>query len=578
VTISKVATRAWRLAMAVAVLSFHTTAGYTQPPEAMLAPIEPETRELVALVNDAAQRVRAEGKAVLDEFRVEDSRWRRGATYVFVLDREGTMLVHPDPSLEGANQLDLEDINGKPITRGLIAAATASPASREGWYHYEWPVPGAILPRWKSSFVRLVEAPSGESYVVGAGMYNDRMERTFVVDLVRSAVEQIETHGQEAFPLLRDRTGPFIAKDAYVFVVDMEGVELVNPAFPNLEGRNLLDVTDTEDKYLVRAMLDVAEHHGSGWVDYMWPKPGESAATQKSTYVSKARLGDRWLLVGSGVYLADAPRDEQAAAKLTAAEVMALVREGAALLEDRGEEAYPQFRMRGSTWFPEETYFFVWTTDGTRVFHAADPSIEGQDASDEKDVLGRPYGTMFIDAAVSPSGEGWVHYMYPEPGGMFPVWKSTFVKRVRFPSGEDHLIGAGIYHMAMDREFIEDLVSSAASLIAKRGAAAFDALRDPTGPYVFMDTYVFVDTPDGVEVVNAAQPSLEGRNIMDLTDVNGKRLAREYIAAALSDGSAWVEYHWYRPGHNTPARKQAYVQRVRSGDAVYIVGSGLYVD
>jgi hypothetical protein len=82
-------------------------------------------------------------------------------------------------------------------------------------------------------------------------------------------------------------------------------------------------------------------------------------------------------------------------------------------------------------------------------------------------------------------------------------------------------IGAGIYGMEMDREFIEDLVSSAASLIAQQGAAAFDALRDPTGPFVFMDTYVFVDTSDGVEVVNAAQPSLEGRNIMDLVDLNG---------------------------------------------------------
>ena len=34
----------------------------------------------------------------------------------------------------------------------------------------------------------------------------------------------------------------------------------------------------------------VADTSGSGWVDYMWPKPGESVSTQKSTYVSRARL------------------------------------------------------------------------------------------------------------------------------------------------------------------------------------------------------------------------------------------------------------------------------------------------
>jgi signal transduction histidine kinase len=576
--ISKMAKPARWFTTAAAVLAFQAVAGYGQSSGAIAAPVEQrETQELMTLVNDAADRVRAEGKAVFDEFRVEGSHWRRGETYVFVLDRDGNMLVHADPSLEGANQLELKDINGKPIIRGLIAA-TASPAKREGWYHYQWPVPGALMPRWKSSFVRLVETPSGESYIVGAGSYNDRMERSFVVDLVNTAVERIEQRGEGAFPLFRDPRGPFIAKDAYVFVVDMQGVELVNPAFPNLEGRNLLDAKDTNGKYLVRDMLDVVERQGSGWVDYMWPKPGESVSRQKSTYVAKARIGNRWVLVGSGVYLADAPKEVQAASTLTAPALMALVREGAHLLENQGERAFPQFRTRDSKWFPDDTYFFVWTADGERVFHAADPSIEGQDASGEKDILGRPYGRMFLDVAASPSGEGWVHYMYPQPGDIFPAWKSTFVKRVTLPSGEDQLIGAGIYNMEMDREFIEDLVSSAASLIAQQGTAAFDALRDPTGPYVFMDTYVYVDTPDGVEVVNAAQPSLEGRNILDLVDLNGKKLAREYIAAALRDGSAWVEYHWYKPGHNTPVRKQAYVRSVRSGDAVYIVGSGVYTD
>jgi signal transduction histidine kinase len=39
-----------------------------------------------------------------------------------------------------------------------------------------------------------------------------------------------------------------------------------------------------------------------------------------------------------------------------------------------------------------------------------------------------------------------------------------------------------------------------------------------------MDTYVFVESTDGVELVNAAQPSLEGRNLMDLRDLKGKAL------------------------------------------------------
>jgi signal transduction histidine kinase len=95
---------------------------------------------------------------------------------------------------------------------------------------------------------------------------------------------------------------------------------------------------------------------------------------------------------------------------------------------------------------------------------------------------------------------------------------------------------------------------------------------------VFMDTYVFVDTPEGVELVNPAHPSLEGQNIIDLTDLDGKPLAKEYIAAAMDEGSAWVEYSWYKPGDNTPARKEAFVRKVEYQGDVYIVGSGMYRD
>ncbi|MGE5231973.1 MAG: cache domain-containing protein [Deltaproteobacteria bacterium] len=537
-----------------------------------------DTRDLVALVNDAAELVRTKGETACSEFRISGSRWRRGETYIFVLDPGGNMLVHPDPALEGKNQLGLEDINGKPIIRGLIGAATAFPDKPEGWYHYQWPVPGGLLPRWKSSYVRLATAPTGKSYVVGSGMYNDRMERAFVVDAVTTAVEQIEQHGRAAFPLFHDPKGPFIAKDAYIFVIDMGGVELVNPAFPNLEGKSLLDVTDTHGKLLIQEMLEVVKTRSSGWVDYMWPKPGESVSTQKSAYVSRAQLGEQSVVVGCGVYLADAPKATRPAGKLTASQLMTLVREGAAALETRGERAYAEFRKRGSKWFRDDTYFFVWTTDGTRAFHAPDPAWEGQNASGLKDILGRPIGKMILEVGATPSGEGWIHYMYPEPGNIFPAWKSTFVKRVRFPSGEQHLLGCGIYNMQMDKAFIEDVVNRAATLIAGHGKEAFSQLRDRTGPFVFMDTYVFVGSPDGIELVNPAHPSLEGKNLLDLRDLRGKPVIQEQIAIATTRGSGWLDHYWYKPGDNTSARKQTYVRKVQVGTDTYIVGSGIYLD
>jgi signal transduction histidine kinase len=286
----------WRRVTIVSVLALHPLQAHSQPIATDLDRFEqPETRALVELVNDATELVATSGEAAFDEFRVDGSRWRQGETYVFVLDARGNTLVHPDPAFEGSHEIDTKDINGKPIIRGMMAAAASDKG--QGWYHYEWPVPGAILPRWKSTFLRSVTAPSGERFVVAGGMYNDRMERPFVIDIVTAAVDAIETSGADAYPLLRDPTGPFIAKDTYVFVVDMNGVDRVNPAFPNLEGRNLLDLTDTEGKYLVREMLKVAQNHRVGWVDYLWPKPGDSLSLVE---VHLRQSGERRHRVGRG--------------------------------------------------------------------------------------------------------------------------------------------------------------------------------------------------------------------------------------------------------------------------------------
>jgi signal transduction histidine kinase len=537
-----------------------------------------ETRELVQLVKDAADLIGSKGEVAFAELRQPGSRWRHDDTYVFVLDPDGNMVVHPDPAMEGQNQLHLKDVDGRPIIRLLLRAAMEFPDKPDGWYHYQWPVPGGILPRWKSSYVRRVETPSGKTFLVSSGIYDDRMEKAFIVDAVKNAIGDIETHGEAAFRRFHDPIGPYRAKDAYIFVIDASGVELVNPAFPNLEGRNLMDLVDAGGDRPIQEMFHVVESRGFGWVEYMWPKPGESVATQKSAYVARAKLGDKWVLVGCGTYLADAPKAAPSADRMTAPELVTLVRDAAAVLERRGKEAFPEFREKGSRWYRDNTYLFVWTLEGIRVFHAADPAGEGQNVSSLKDVRGRPIGRMFLDAAATSGGEGWVHYMYPEPGDIFPAWKSSFVKRVAFPSGEEHIVGCGIYNMPMNKEFVEDLVKRAAALVAERGAAAFSQLRDTSGAFVFTDEYVFVFTLEGVNLVNPAQPSLEGKNLIGVRDALGKPFVSEIVDAAIDEGDAWVDYHWYKPGDNHPLQKHTYVRRVQSGDGAYIVGAGFYAD
>jgi signal transduction histidine kinase len=231
---------------------------------------------------------------------------------------------------------------------------------------------------------------------------------------------------------------------------------------------------------------------------------------------------------------------------------------------------------KGSKWFHDNTYLFVFNMDGARVFHAAEPESEGQNDAGLKDDMGRAIGKMILETGATASGEGWVHYMYPEPGGVFPTWKSSFVKRITFPDGKQYIVGSGIYNMQMDKAFIEDVVNRASSLVEEQGKESFNLLRDKKGPFVFMDTYVFVDNLEGVELVNPAQPSLEGKSLINVKDLNGKFVERAIIDGVIKNSSDWVDYYWYKPGQNEPAHKQTFVKKVQHGNETFIVGAGFY--
>lgn len=266
-----------------------------------------ETRDLVAFVHAAADKVRKEGEAAFPEFRKEGGKWFQGNRYVFVWDLQGNRYVYPpDPAGEGQNVIDLVDIGRKPIGRMLVA--TVSGPAGEGWVHYQWWRPNDPVPLWKSSYAVKAVSPSGKAYLVASGGYEMQMEKDFIVQAVDDAVALLERKGRAAFDMLRDPHGPFYYYDTYVFVTSENGVELVNPAFPALEGNSLIDARDAKGKYLVRDYLSAARQHGAAWVSYFWPRPGTKEPVQKRTYVRRAKVDGQWLVVGSGTY-------ESAAAK-----------------------------------------------------------------------------------------------------------------------------------------------------------------------------------------------------------------------------------------------------------------------
>lgn len=279
-------------------------AGFFLLGSSTIEPVHREGRQLINLVREAAKLIEQKGESCFSEFKKKGGKWLHGDTYVFVIDTKGFVFVNPSrPELEGKEQISLKDLIGKPFIRSFINETTGYPFKNEGWTHYVWYKPGEEMAMWKTSYVKLVKAPSGKDFIVGSGLYDIRMEKAFVVDVVDEAADLIKKKGKQAFAQIRDPLGDFNYLTTYVFVIDSKGMDLVNPVFPGFEGQNVLDLKDSEGKYFIKDMIRALESTDTVWIEYMWPKPRHAVPTKKSTYVRKVLYGEEVFYVGSGVYL-----------------------------------------------------------------------------------------------------------------------------------------------------------------------------------------------------------------------------------------------------------------------------------
>ena len=87
----------------------------------------------------------------------------------------------------------------------------------------------------------------------------------------------------------------------YFWLNDMQTKMVMHPIKPELDGKDLTDVKDLKGLNLFSEFVKVVNTSGSGFVFYMWPKPGSDQPVQKVSYV-KGFAPWGWV-IGSGVYV-----------------------------------------------------------------------------------------------------------------------------------------------------------------------------------------------------------------------------------------------------------------------------------
>ena len=298
--------RVMRLRVLVIILPLLCYAVHLHADDRLIRYLYEDTRRLVKLVEDAATLMEREGAAAFPEFGRKGSRWFDEKCFLFVYDSLGTCTFHATiPELIGKNLMDLRDMNGKPLIRFITDVCRKPQRDAHGWVFYLWQEKNEFEPKWKSAYVRKVIMPDSKVCVIGAGHHYLKIEKVMVQENVQSAVDLLAAEGKQvAFKEFLNPASRYSFLNTFVWVTDERGRALVDPAFPEQEGRDLTLFRDAIGRPVMKEIMDKLHKDDEAWVQYLWPRPGAVAASRKLAYVKKVRVGEETLLVGSDFFLA----------------------------------------------------------------------------------------------------------------------------------------------------------------------------------------------------------------------------------------------------------------------------------
>lgn len=240
-----------------------------------------------------------------------------------------------------------------------------------------------------------------EAWAVADNLYRLNAERKSKDDLA----EMI----REALRPIRYNNGR-----GYFFATGLDGVEQLFSDRPELEGQNLLGMTDSKGKPVIRDMIRIAREKGEGYYEYLWTKPESRDNSHRKLAYVKYFPGLDWL-IGTGEYMEDVEHDLKTQ-----------------VLRNLGYER-----------FGDGGYLFAGTLDGISL---AGPA-KGQNMYEITDANGLKIVQELI--RTSKNGGGFIEYVMPSFGNSIPHRKLSYVTLV---GDWNWYVGAGVNIDAVEEE------------------------------------------------------------------------------------------------------------------------------
>ncbi|MEN6317246.1 MAG: cache domain-containing protein [Syntrophaceae bacterium] len=255
-------------------------------------------------------------------------------------------------------------------------------------------------------------------------------------------------------------------------------------------------------------------------------------------------------------------------------DLVKFVYDASLILEKDGLKSLKYFRENRKLYLTPERYLYIYDLNGTNIYHAGMPHLEGKNLWNLTDKNGKKPLQSVIAALADPNNpHAWVHYSWWEPGKFYPVPKSSCHFKVTTPEGIVLFVGGGLNYPHEEKEFIRIMVDNAAQLIKEKGQSALSAIADPVSQYNFRDVKVFVFARTGKLLISPVMgDSLTDLKLLDCVDETGhKPFERALLRLKDNKDTVWEVFLAKNRYERILIKKALYLHKT------YMDGQEIYV-
>lgn len=252
-------------------------------------------------------------------------------------------------------------------------------------------------------------------------MYQYRDTRD-LLRFVYDAAQRLQQDGDTALAYFRDNRAHFRTQEHYLYVHDMNGINIFHAGMPELEGQDLSHTTDKNGRSIYQLTRDALNdpHNPHGWVHYSWWQPNRFYPVPKSSCNFHVTLDDgREFIVGGGF---NYPHEEREFVRI-------IVDSAADLLREKGLAALSEINNPLGKFCFRDVRVFVFTADGDLLISPAITSVEQSGILTSVDEVGN---TPFLKAIndLKKTNATWGVFMAKRQYRRELVKKSLYVRKV----------------------------------------------------------------------------------------------------------------------------------------------------